>query len=232
MDLKNKTVLLTGASTGIGKAIAEEFLKRKARVIVFGRSKPEFCSLFYKVDVASEDQIISALCKIKKIDVLVNNAGISKDSEVEKTSSEVLDAMISVNFKGVFWMAKHSINKMNKNGCIINISSICGLKGSAGMGIYSATKAAVISLTETLALELADRKIRVNAIAPGVIETDIWTKRFGAESKKVLNRKIENSVPLKRSGTTGEIAHVAIFLCENDFINGETIVADGAQSIG
>jgi 3-oxoacyl-[acyl-carrier protein] reductase len=180
--------------------------------------------------VANENQIVSALSKIKKIDILVNNAGISKDSEVEKTSSEMLEAMISVNFKSVFWMAKHSVKKMNKNSCIINLGSICGLKGYAGLGIYSATKAAIISLTQTLALEFAERKIRVNAIAPGVIETDIWRKRFGTESRKIL-KQIEATIPLRRGGTTEEIAHAAIFLCENDFIDGATIVLDGAQTI-
>ena len=230
MELKNKIVLLTGASTGIGKAIAGEFLKRKAKVIVFGRNKPEFCTAFHEVDVSDESQIIPALSKIKKIDILVNNAGISRDSTIEKISSQTMDEMIEVNFKGAFWMARHSIKKINRNGCIINISSICGLKGYAEMGIYSATKAAVISLTQTLALELAERKIRVNAIAPGVIETGIWRERFGREGKRVL-KEIERSVPLKRGGKPEEIAHVAVFLCENDFMDGATIVADGGQTI-
>lgn len=230
MELKNKIVLLTGASTGMGKAMAEAFLKRKSKVIVFGRNKPRYCSLFYEVDVSDENQIVRALSKIKKIDVLINNAGISKDSEVAKTPSGMLDTMIDVNFKGAYWMAKHSSKKLNRGGCIINISSICGLHGFADMGVYSATKAAIINLTQTLALELASRKIRSNAIAPGVIETDIWKKRFGAEGRKIM-KQIEATIPLKRGGKPEEIAHVAVFLCENEFINGETIVVDGGQTI-
>jgi 3-oxoacyl-[acyl-carrier protein] reductase len=142
----------------------------------------------------------------------------------------MLDAMIDVNFKGAYWMAKYSSKKLNRGGCIINISSICGLHGFSDMGVYSATKAAIINLTQTLALELASRKIRSNAIAPGVIETDIWKKRFGAEGRKIM-KQIEATIPLKRGGKPKEIAHVAVFLCENEFINGETIVVDGGQTI-
>lgn len=119
---------------------------------------------------------------------------------------------------------------MNKNGCIINISYLCGLKSFPGTGIYSATKAAVISLTNTLAQELADRGIRVNSIAPGVVDTELWKKRFGADWE-VVRKEIEKTNLLKRCGKPEEIAHTAIFLCENDFIDGETILVDGGQNI-
>lgn len=230
MDLKNKIVLLTGASTGIGKAVARALLERRAKVIVFGLHKPEFCSLFYRVDVSKEPQIISALSGIKKIDILINNAGIVKDARIEKTSNQMLDAMIDVNFKGTFWMTKHSIPKLNRNGCIINMGSLCGLRGFAGIGVYAATKAAVISLAETLAQELADRGIRVNSIAPGVVDTEIWKKRFGAEGIKV-RKEIERHTLLKRCSSPEEIAHAVIFLCENNFIDGETILLDGGQNL-
>jgi len=167
MDLKNKIVLLTGASTGIGKSIAKSFLEKGAKVTVLGLHKPEFCSEFHKVDVSKEDEIISALSQIKKIDILINNAGVTKIATITETSNEILDEMFNINFKGLFWMSKHSIPKVNDGGCIINIGSLAGLKSFEGYGIYCATKSAVISLTKTLALELANQKIRANCIAPG-----------------------------------------------------------------
>ena len=128
-------------------------------------------------------------------------------------------------------MAKYSIPKLNKKGCIINLSSVRGLKGCAGIGIYSATKAAVINLTETLAQELAECKIRVNCIAPGFVNTAIWKKEYGARADKV-RKEMEKLTLLKRSATAEEIAHTAVFLCENEFIDGSTIVIDGGYVEG
>jgi NAD(P)-dependent dehydrogenase (short-subunit alcohol dehydrogenase family) len=230
MELRNKIVLVTGASTGIGKSIAKSLLDREAKVIVFGLHKPEFCSEFYKVDVRKEYEIISALHKIKKVDVLINNAGVAKTATIKETSNEILDEMFNINFKGVFWMSKHSIPKLNEHGCIINVSSLAGLKSFEEYGIYCATKSAVISLTKTLALELAKRKIRANCIAPGIINTEIWGKMYGTEGNKELKEN-EKLVLLKRSGKPEEIAQAAIFLCENDFVNGATIVVDGGEHI-
>lgn len=230
MDLQDKIVILTGASTGIGKGIAEALLAKNAKVIVFGRHRPQNCSSFYKVDVSNERQIIAALSKIEKIDILINNAGIVNDATIENTTNEMLDAMINVNFKGVFWMMKHSIPRLNDGGCIISISSTCGVKGLPFAGVYSATKAAVIRLTESLAQELASRRIRVNTIASGVVDTELWVKRFGDNYKEVL-KGVEASTLLKRSAKPEEIAHTVIFLCENDFVDGETIVVDGGEII-
>ena len=230
MKLKNKTVLISGASSGIGKAIAKLFLDKGAKVIVFGLNKPKMNVEFYKVDITKENEIRSALSKIKKIDVLVNNAGIAKVGKIEEISSEVIDQIIGVNFKGLVLLSKYSIPKLSRNGCIINISSLAGLKSFAGWGIYCATKSAVISLTKTLALELAEKKIRVNCIAPGIIDTEIWDKIYGKTGKKKLKEE-ENFVLLKRAGKPEEIAHAAIFACENDFLNGEIIVVDGGEIV-
>jgi NAD(P)-dependent dehydrogenase (short-subunit alcohol dehydrogenase family) len=230
VNIKDKVVLLTGASTGIGKGVAKVFLQKKAKVIVFGQHKPQYCTSFHKVDVGNEAQIISALSRINKIDILINNAGVAKDARVEDTTGEMLDEMINVNFKGVFWMSKYSIPKLRKKGCIVNISSLCGLKSFPGIGVYSATKAAVISLTQTLAQELAPRGIRVNGIAAGVVDTDMWRKRFGPDAKRVL-KDIAGSTLLKRLANPDDMAHAVIFLCENDFIDGETILVDGGEFI-
>jgi len=230
MDIKNKTVLITGASTGIGKAIAKQFLEKGAKVIVFGINKPLLNVEFYKVNVADEESIKQAFSKIKKIDILINNAAVAKTSHIETTSTKDLDTMLNINFKGVFYMSKYAIPKLNSNSCIINISSLAGIKSFEEFGVYSATKAAVISLTKTLALELASKKIRANCIAPGIINTEIWDKMYGKDGKKNL-KECEQYVLLKRAGKPDEIAHTAIFLAENEYITGETILVDGGESI-
>ena len=230
MKLKNKVVLITGGSTGIGKSIALSFIEKGSKVIVFGLNKPDYKVDFYKVDVTKEEEIITFLSKIEKIDILVNNAGIAKLSKIENASNEIFDEMFNTNFKGIFWMCKHSIPKLNSPGLIINISSLAGLKGFEEFGIYCATKSAVISLTKTLALELADRKIRSNCIAPGIIDTIIWDKMYGKSGRKELLENGEYTL-LKRAGRPEEIAKTAIFISENDFINGETIVVDGGENV-
>ena len=145
-------------------------------------------------------------------------------------STKDMNEMIDINFKGIFWMSKYSIPKIKDGGCIINISSLAGLKSFEKYGIYCATKSAVISLTKTLALELAQRKIRVNCIAPGVVDTGIWEKMYGRNGRKEL-KDCEDSIPLKRVGKPNEIAHAALFFCENEFVNGQTISVDGGESI-
>ncbi|MEK6855392.1 MAG: SDR family oxidoreductase [Nanoarchaeota archaeon] len=230
MDVKNKIVLITGASSGIGKSIAELSLKKGARVVVFGLNKPSLDVEFYKTDVSKENEIKKSLSRLKKIDVLINNAGVAKTAKVQETSNEILDEMLTINFKGLFWMSKHSIPKFNDGGCIINISSLAGIKSFEGYGVYCATKSAVISLTKTLALELANRKIRVNSIAPGVIDTKIWKKIYGKEGRKKFKEYSKYPL-LKRAGKPEEIAKTALFICENDYINGETIVVDGGEQV-
>ncbi len=230
MELKDKKVLITGASTGIGHSIALEFLKKGANLTVFGKNKPDFFCNFIKVDISKEDEIKSALKFVEKIDVLVNNAGVYKEAPITETSTDVLNELIDVNFKGLFWMTKHSIPKIANGGCIINIGSIAGIKNFQNLSIYSATKAAVKSLTETLALELSSRKIRVNCIAPGIVDTPLWEKSFGYESKKIISEMID-FVPLKLIGKPKEIADAVIFVCENNFITGSTIIIDGGEAI-
>ncbi len=229
MKLKNKTVLITGGSTGIGKATAEAFIEKEAKIIIFGLYKPDYSCEFHKVDVSKEEEIKSALSKIKSIDILINNAGIAIEKPFEETTADILNKTIDVNLKGVFWVCRYSLPKLREGSCIININSIAGIRGFPGISIYNATKAGVIILTETLANELGKNKIRVNCIAPGTIETEIWEKMYGKNSRQILE-ELKESKLLKRNGRPEEIAHAAIFLSENEFVNGETIVIDGGET--
>lgn len=231
MDLKGKTALITGGSSGIGKAIAQAFIKKGAKIIILGRHKPDYKCEFHKVDIGKEEEIEEAVSKLGKIDVLVNNAGIALGDFLEDAKKEDIERTIDINLKGPIYMSKYSIPKINKGGCIINISSKLGIKADIETSIYNATKAAIINLTETLAQELAEKGIRVNSIAPGIIYTPIFEKYYG--SKKEADKYIRESVqnyPIKRPGKPEEIAHAAIFLVENEFVTGTTIRVDGGAT--
>jgi NAD(P)-dependent dehydrogenase (short-subunit alcohol dehydrogenase family) len=231
MNLKDKTILITGGSTGIGKAIAKEFLKNKAKIIVLGLNKPNYDCKFHKVNIKNEADIIAAFKEIGKIDVIVNNAGVAKILSLEKTTTELFDDILGTNLKGTFLICRYALPKLPEKSCIINISSIAGIQSFADYGAYCASKAAVISFTKTLALELASRKIRVNCIAPGIIDTPIFSKMMPSqkERKEQLKEWIAE-VPLKRFGKPEEVAHAAKFLAENEFVNGIVLPVDGGES--
>lgn len=228
MNLSQKTVLLTGGSSGIGRAIAKSCLEKGAQLIVFGQHVPNYECQFFQVNVGLEEEIRAALDKIDRVDALINNAGIAHLSKLEEIRTEELNQMLEVNFKGVLWMCKYTVPKMPSGANIINVSSIAGIQSYEDFGIYCATKAAVISLTKTLAIELAPKKIRVNAIAPGAVETSIWNKMYGPEGQKVL-KEIEALTLLKRIGNSEEIAQGVQFLIANDFTTGSVLVMDGGE---
>jgi len=230
MNIKDKVVVITGGSSGIGKAIAKSFKEKGARVIVFGLNRPDYEVEFYRVDISKENEIKKVLEKINKIDVLINNSGIAKILSIEDTTTDILDKIIDLNFKGTFWMCRYSLPKLAKGSCIINISSIAGIKSFSNYGAYCASKSAIVSLTKTLALELASKNIRANAVAPGLIDTPIFSKMIS--SKKERNKQLEEwigEIPLKRIGRPEEIAHTAVFLAENDFVNGIVLPVDGGE---
>lgn len=231
MILKEKVVVITGGSTGIGEAIAKSFKDKGAQVIIFGLNKPKYESEFHRVDVSKEDEIKKALEKINRIDILVNNAGIARILSVKDTTTDILNQIIDLNFKGAFWMCRYSLPKLTKGSCIINISSIAGIKSFPDYGAYCASKSALISFTKTLALELSSKNIRVNAVAPGLVKTPIFSKMIASEAdrKKQLKEWIEE-IPIKRFGKPEEIAHAVIFLVENDFVNGIILPVDGGES--
>jgi 3-oxoacyl-[acyl-carrier protein] reductase len=245
--LDGKVVLVTGASRGIGKAIALLAAENHAHVIVNynknGKSAAELVDLIHekglsasmiKADVSSEDEVKDMFSSIKekhsKIDVLVNNAGIMQNGLLALTGTELFDHTIDVNLKGTFLCTRYATNIMRKqrSGRIVNISSIVGLQGSEGQTAYSASKAAVIGFTRSAAKELGRYGITVNAVAPGLIETDLIK-----DMKPDIRDKILSSISLGRIGTPEDVAKVVLFLSSDlaSYVNGSVIVVDGCQTM-
>ena len=240
-DLKGKIALVTGASKGIGAAIALELAKNGCVVMInFNRSLEDAskvleearkyspqseiikCDVSRKEDVESMFQQISQ--KHKKLDVLVNNAGINKDRTLKNMTYEEWDSVINTNLQSVFYTTKNALPLLHEKSSVINISSIVGINGNFGQCNYSASKAAVIGFTKSLARELGKNKIRVNAIAPGLVETEM-TKDIPFIQRNIMI----NQIPMKRFGLPEEIAKLAAFLSseESSYITGEAIRIDG-----
>ncbi|MBS5794054.1 MAG: 3-oxoacyl-[acyl-carrier-protein] reductase [Clostridiales bacterium] len=239
--LKEKTVIVTGGAKGIGKAIAIAFAKEGANIVLNYRStSPEDVvkeiesfgvkCLTVQADIGYFDQakqlVDKAVEEFKTIDILVNNAGITKDNLLLKMSEDDFDMVINTNLKGTFNMIKHTSKIMlkQKSGSIINMSSVVGLTGNIGQVNYSASKAGIIGMTFSTARELASRGITCNAIAPGFIETDMTDVLPDNIKENILN-----TIPLKRMGTTDEIASTAVFLAKNKYITGQVITVDGGM---
>ncbi len=245
MDLKDKVALVTGGSQGIGKGICQRLSSYGCAVAINSSSDKskelakELSSdgknaKAYMADVSKADEaktlIENVLKDFGKIDILVNNAGITRDGLAIRMSEEDFDKVISVNLKGTFNCSQQAAKIMmkNKGGNIINISSVIGIHGNAGQTNYAASKAGIIGLTKSLAKELARRNIRVNAIAPGFIETRM-TK---ALNEKVKETVLEN-IPQKRFGKPSEVAELVAFLASDmsSYITGQAIVIDGGLFI-
>lgn len=241
--LKNKVALVTGASRGIGRAIAFTLAgygaiviinycgsKEKAEEIVNQIKENGGTAIAYQADVADFEAVKTMFSDITKeygrIDILVNNAGITKDNLILKMSEEEFDAVINTNLKGVFNCLKQASRIMlkQKEGRIINISSISGVVGNPGQVNYCAAKAGVIGITKSLAKELGSRGITVNAVAPGYINTDMT-----AVLKDDLKEKVTELIPLKRLGEVEDIAETVAFLASDkaSYITGQTIQVDG-----
>ena len=227
--LEGKTVIITGASRGIGKGIAEVFAKQGANIAFTYRSSDEKARALedelsangckvkgYKLDAsnfeAAQQLAADVLEEFGSIDVLVNNAGITKDGLLMRMSEDDFDIVMDINMKSVFNMTKAVLRPMLKQrkGSIINMSSVVGVKGNAGQANYSASKAAINGFTKSTALELGSRNIRCNSIAPGFIETEM-TEALGEDQIQ----EWRNSIPLKRGGTTEDIANSALFLASD-----------------
>ena len=244
-SLSGKVALVTGASRGIGKAIALELSKLGAEVVInYSASDEKAEEVINKIkesggkahklkfDVSKEDAVSKAFDEIIKIngsvDILVNNAGITKDGLLMRMKSEQWDDVLNTNLKGVFLCTKYASKFMLKkrSGKIINISSVVGIIGNPGQANYSAAKAGVIGLTKTCAKEFASRGVTVNAIAPGFISTEM-TERLNTE-------EIIKAIPLGKLGTCTQISSLVSFLVSSDagnYITGQTISIDGGMSI-
>ncbi len=243
--LKGKVALVTGASRGIGKAIALGLAENGAAVAV-NYSSSESSALevaeiirknggkaeIFKARVNEEAEVEEMFSAVEKklgpVDILVNNAGITKDNLLMRMKTEEWDMVIDVNLKGAFLCTRRALKGMMKNryGKIINISSVVGFSGNAGQFNYSATKAGVIGMTKSAALECASRGIRVNAVAPGFIETDM-TASISDDMKAAYMEKI----PLKSLGKPQDIANAVIYLASplSDYMTGQTLHLNGGM---
>ena len=226
--LEGKNVIITGASRGIGKGIAEVFAKHGANV-AFTYSSSEAPAL----ELEKELSEIGVKAKVLedfdgRIDVLINNAGITKDNLLMRMGEADFDTVIEINLKSVFNMTKAVQRTMLKQrkGSIINMSSVVGVKGNAGQTNYAASKAGMIGFTKSVALELGSRNIRCNAIAPGFIETEMTEK---LDEKTVQGWR--EGIPLKRGGSPEDVANACVFLASDlsDYVTGQVLNVDGGM---
>ena len=243
--LEGKKVIITGASRGIGRGIAQLFVQHGADIAFTYRSSDKKAEELvkelsvngckvkgYKSEAsdfnAAQKLIEDVIREFGNIDVLVNNAGITKDGLLMRMSEEDFDAVMNINIKSVFNLTKAVLAPMLKQrkGSIINMSSVVGIKGNAGQTNYSASKAAINGFTKSVALELGSRNIRCNSIAPGFIETEM-TRDLGEEVVK----EWRNQIPLKRGGSTKDIANTTLFLASDmsDYITGQVINVCGGM---
>ena len=242
--LEGKTALVTGASRGIGRAIAIKFAEHGAFVgINYFKSREKAEKVLDEVKKYSDGMILKAdvsddtevkkmveifVEKAEKIDILVNNAGIYRRSLFLHIKPEQWDKIMNVNLKGCYNVCRHSIPYMKEGGKIVFMSSQLAFKGSTHGADYAASKAGILGFMRSLALELADRKINVNAVAPGTIDTDIIASYTPEQREK---RAME--VPLKRIGMPEDVANACLFLASglSDYITGETIHVNGGLYI-
>lgn len=243
MEEIKKVALITGGSRGIGKEIAKKFATNGYNLVInyvsentdLNKLKEEFNqteALFVKTDVTNyescENMVKEAIQKFGRIDVLINNAGITKDSLLMRMKEEDFDKVIKVNLKGTFNITKNVIPYMMKqrNGRIVNIASVVGVTGNAGQANYAASKAGIIGFTKTVARELASRNILANCVAPGFIKTDMTDVL-----SETVKENIHSQIPLNKMGEAKEVASAVYFLAseENTYITGQVLNVDGGM---
>ena len=243
MQLTNKNVFVTGSSRGIGLAIAHKFAHLGANVVLNSRGAiseellAEFSNYGVKVVPISGDvsdfadakrMIDQAIAELGSVDVLVNNAGITQDTLMLKMTEEDFEKVIKINLTGAFNMTQVVLKQMIKarEGAIINMSSVVGLMGNIGQANYAASKAGLIGFTKSVAREVANRNVRVNALAPGMIESDMTA---------VLSDKVKEAtlaqIPMKHFGQAEHIADATVFLAGQDYLTGQVLAVDGGLSM-
>jgi 3-oxoacyl-[acyl-carrier protein] reductase len=243
--LQGKTALITGASKGIGRAIALKYAEQGADVAFTYLSSVEKGEALqreleamgvkakgYRSDAsdfkAAEELVNVVLADFGKLDILINNAGITKDGLLMRMTEEAWDTVININLKSVFNLTKAATKQLmkQKSGSIINLTSVVGIRGNAGQANYAASKSGIIGFTKSVALELGSRNIRSNAIAPGFIETEMT----GELNQQVVD-EWKSSIPLKRGGAPEEVADCAVFLGSDmsRYITGQVLQVDGGM---
>ncbi len=244
MKLAEKVAIVTGSTRGIGQAIAEELARQGAKVVISGRNGERAQQVAAAIQEAGGEAIAvqadvshmadaqrlvkETLERWGRIDILVNNAGITRDNLLLRMSEEEWDTVLQVNLKGAFNCTKSVTRQMMKQrqGRIINITSVVGQMGNAGQANYAASKAGLIGFTKSVARELASRNITCNAVAPGYIQTDMT-----AALDDAVKDSLKQQIPLGRLGTPEDVARVVAFLCSDDaaYITGQVINVDGGM---
>ena len=244
MQLQEKVAIVTGASRGIGAAIAQKFCEEGASIMLCSRSEASvaavaeplaekgFNAKFVQADVSQKSDVEAlvnlTLKEFSRIDILVNNAGITRDTLLMRMKDEDWDAVLHANLTGTMYCARAVLRTMmrQKSGRIINVSSVIGLMGNAGQANYAASKAGIIGLTKSLAKEIGSRGITVNAVAPGFITTDMT-----ADFSEADQERIRAMIPLATFGTPVDVAELALFLASDAsrYITGQAIQVDGGM---
>ena len=239
LDFKNKKVLITGATRGIGFETAKAFEKLNATVVITGTKdnfiSKEFTYHYEKLFISKENdwknEIKSIINKYDGFDICINNAGINKINPIEKTDYEDLENIILTNLTAPIYITSLISKKMieNKKGSIINIGSIFGTVSKMGRSPYTATKSGIIGVTKTMAIDLAEHNILVNCVSPGFVDTELTRKVLGEEQMKIMSEKI----PMKRLANTKDITPIILFLCSefNTYITGQNITVDGGFTL-
>ena len=241
INLKNLSIVLTGATGGIGSSILDNLVNAGANVLATGTNEDKLKSIkdkyqnvkVQKFDISQHNEIENFIDKCNetlgnKIDVLINNAGITKDNLSIRMKDEEWSKVIDINLTSTFLLCKSAIKKMlkNKNGKIINITSVVGHTGNIGQANYVASKAGVVAMSKSLALEYGKKNITVNCISPGFIKSNM-TEKINNDHRELLKSRI----PLERFGDPIDVANTVVFLCSNlsDYITGETIHVNGGM---
>ena len=241
INLENKNIILTGATGGIGDSIADTLVSLNANLLVTGTNEEKLKNLknkhkniiVIKQDISLHEELEDFINKCSselgdKIDILINNAGITKDNLTIRMEKKEWDKVIDINLTSTFLLSKYVIKKMlkKKYGKIINITSVVGHTGNLGQANYAASKGGITSMSKSLSLEYAKKNITINCISPGFIDTAM-TEKINEEFKNQLKSKI----PLDRFGTPQDIANCTAFLCSDlsNYITGETIHVNGGM---